>query len=301
MIWKIIQLIISIGLIVGGLSGELVLRGTDSSAALVVFGVFWLVLDIVLIVTHKKNSEDNRPMNRTKRVGRSPLFFILCGIYIVINAIIIFLLYDELLYGPEVATLIIAICGKVISVVGIVVLLLKKSFGIVIALAGSVISIAFTVISGIFIIGVHPRFDTSGFVGFMLMSLLPWFLLWLQITLAQRKQLAEPMAGNPVNTGSTNVSENIGKKPTSIIDEYKMGLSYLDECGAFDEVKFHEFNRITGNKFSPADIENQLASAKLMMRGMEDLKQTLRSTMVEAIGTFEELERQGVDLSKYSV
>ena len=34
---------------------------------------------------------------------------------------------------------------------------------------------------------------------------------------------------------------------------------------------------------------------------MEDLKQTLRSTMVEAISVFEELERKGIDLSKYNV
>jgi len=38
-----------------------------------------------------------------------------------------------------------------------------------------------------------------------------------------------------------------------------------------------------------------------MIRGMEDLKQTLRSTMVEGISMFEELERQGIDLSKYDV
>jgi uncharacterized membrane protein YfcA len=51
---KIIQLLISIGLIIGGLSGEFVLRGTNSSTLLVVFGVIWLIYDIYAIATHKK-------------------------------------------------------------------------------------------------------------------------------------------------------------------------------------------------------------------------------------------------------
>ena len=94
---------------------------------------------------------------------------------------------------------------------------------------------------------------------------------------------------------------NENKKPTSILDKYRMGLSYLDECKTFDEAKFREFNRITGNRFSDADIETQLMNAKLMIKGMEDLKQILRSTTVEAISTFEEVERKGIDLSKYNV
>ena len=82
---------------------------------------------------------------------------------------------------------------------------------------------------------------------------------------------------------------------------YRAGLSYLDGCGAFDESKLREFSRITGNRFSEADIKNQLASAQQMLRGMEDLKQTLHSTMTEAVHTFEELEQKGIDLSKYKV
>jgi|GEM_PF-263437 len=55
--WKIFGLFVSIALIVGGLSGELVLRGTDSSEALVVVGVLFLIWDIVSIATHKKKPE----------------------------------------------------------------------------------------------------------------------------------------------------------------------------------------------------------------------------------------------------
>ena len=52
---KIVGLIISIFLIIGGLSGGLVLRGTDSSGALVVVGIGLLIYDIVLIATHNKS------------------------------------------------------------------------------------------------------------------------------------------------------------------------------------------------------------------------------------------------------
>lgn len=76
---------------------------------------------------------------------------------------------------------------------------------------------------------------------------------------------------------------------------------YLDRCEAFDEADFRDFNRIIGNRFSDADVENQLRNAKLMIREMEDLKQTLRASMIEAIGAFEKLEQSGIDLSKYSV
>jgi hypothetical protein len=114
---------------------------------------------------------------------------------------------------------------------------------------------------------------------------------------------------NYKNGLSASFKGNIGEqdkmiiifKKASILDKYRAGLSYLDGSGTFDEAKFREFNRITGNRFSNADMEKQLMYAKQMIRGMEDLKQVLRSSTVEAIHTFEELERNGLDLSKYDV
>jgi hypothetical protein len=58
MVWRIIQLLISVGLIIGGLSGELVLLGTNSSIALVIAGVIWLLNDIYQIATYKKGISD---------------------------------------------------------------------------------------------------------------------------------------------------------------------------------------------------------------------------------------------------
>ncbi|MCL2071931.1 MAG: hypothetical protein FWH07_06845 [Oscillospiraceae bacterium] len=57
MAWKIFGLFVSIFMIIGGLSGELVLRGTDSSGALVVFGIGFLIWDIISIARHKNAEE----------------------------------------------------------------------------------------------------------------------------------------------------------------------------------------------------------------------------------------------------
>ncbi|MDR0754393.1 MAG: tetratricopeptide repeat protein [Prevotellaceae bacterium] len=59
MFWKIIQLIISILLIIGGLSGELVLRFTNSSTLLVIAGFIWLIYDIGAIITHFDKRKNN--------------------------------------------------------------------------------------------------------------------------------------------------------------------------------------------------------------------------------------------------
>ena len=50
-------ILISLGLIFGGLSGRMVLRGTNSSPALVVAGIVFLILDIVTMLKKKANRE----------------------------------------------------------------------------------------------------------------------------------------------------------------------------------------------------------------------------------------------------
>ena len=67
---------------------------------------------------------------------------------------------------------------------------------------------------------------------------------------------------------------------TGILDAYRASLSYLVGCTEFNEAAFQEFNRILGNRFSDEDIETQIRNVQLMIRGMEDLKQVLRSSTV---------------------
>jgi hypothetical protein len=76
---KILGLLVSIVLIAGGASGQLVLRGTNSSMALVVAGVIFLIFDIYSIATHKESSEDIKNLqeeadavNAAKYAGKYP-------------------------------------------------------------------------------------------------------------------------------------------------------------------------------------------------------------------------------------
>ena len=55
---RIIGLIISIALIIAGLSGSFVLKGTNSSMALVIFGVVLLIYDVYKLLKEKKKEED---------------------------------------------------------------------------------------------------------------------------------------------------------------------------------------------------------------------------------------------------
>lgn len=66
----IFGILISVGLILGGLSGRMVLRGTNSSPALVVAGFVFLALDIVSMVKKKGNLEkaENERYERNNRM-----------------------------------------------------------------------------------------------------------------------------------------------------------------------------------------------------------------------------------------
>jgi hypothetical protein len=161
-------------LIWGGLSGEFVLRGTDSNAALVVVGILWLIYDISQFFSFK-NLREITPLKNQRSVW-SILFFLMCGIYIICDVVNVYLLLDELKVPAGTAFKILALCGNVISVTGIILLLIKKKFGIVVALVGSAVAIAFTTLSGIFIRS-DNSFHTSDFILFVLMSLLPGLIL----------------------------------------------------------------------------------------------------------------------------
>jgi|GEM_PF-2540328 len=55
--WKIFGLCVSIMLIIAGFSGDYVLRGTESSTALIVVGFAFLAWDIYSIATHGKDKK----------------------------------------------------------------------------------------------------------------------------------------------------------------------------------------------------------------------------------------------------
>ncbi|MBQ9545907.1 MAG: hypothetical protein IJU90_01280 [Bacteroidales bacterium] len=57
MISRIIGIIISIVLIIAGLSGSFVLKGTNSSIALVVVGAIWLAYDLFMLKKDREGRE----------------------------------------------------------------------------------------------------------------------------------------------------------------------------------------------------------------------------------------------------
>lgn len=57
-VWRVIGIIISLIMIIGGLSGTLVLKGTNSSTALAAVGGVLLLIEIVLLVVSNKNNNN---------------------------------------------------------------------------------------------------------------------------------------------------------------------------------------------------------------------------------------------------
>lgn len=63
----IFGIIVSLGLIFGGLSRQFVLRGTNSSTALVIFGVGFLIYDIFRLISYQKiKAEDEKILKKIK-------------------------------------------------------------------------------------------------------------------------------------------------------------------------------------------------------------------------------------------
>ena len=60
MIGRIIGILVSVALIIMGLSGEYVLKGTESSTALVVVGFLFLLWEVFGLVRDKKKEDDNQ-------------------------------------------------------------------------------------------------------------------------------------------------------------------------------------------------------------------------------------------------
>ncbi len=59
MIGRIIGILVSVALIIMGLSGEYVLKGTESSTALVVVGFLFLLWEVFGLVRDKKKEDNN--------------------------------------------------------------------------------------------------------------------------------------------------------------------------------------------------------------------------------------------------
>lgn len=67
----ILGIIISFALILGGLSGQFVLIGTNSSSALVIFGIGMLIYDIYQIISYKKIKKEEEEILKNLKENAS--------------------------------------------------------------------------------------------------------------------------------------------------------------------------------------------------------------------------------------
>ena len=315
MLWRVFQALFSVLMIIGGLSGQWVLRGTNSGPALAVFGALWLVYDIYSIVTYLKRKDGagslpaqlselqvnsklddpctititrdsnivgsavkhaiyvnetyigdlknggsitaetqykvnivtsqnlpgklifeasgHEPVNlrflavadkkrqnleivsgateigalegsdpatsskkeKKQNKGRMKaiLYYASCAIWVLFIIGMAVALFDEIRFGENNALITIALCGLPVTTAGVIMLFIKKKAGLIVAVAGTVVTSVFAVLAGTFIIGVTPRFDTAGFIGFMFFALVPIILMLPQILI------------NPIKTAVSTV------------------------------------------------------------------------------------------------
>jgi len=68
---------------------------------------------------------------------------------------------------------------------------------------------------------------------------------------------------------------------------YRRALDYLQTCGPMDSDKFRQVNRIAGNVFTEADIQDISRKTSLIIGGWETVRGDLQKTFLEGVVTFE--------------
>lgn len=122
-------------------------------------------------------------------------------------------------------------------------------------------------------------------------ALMPWSLLYI---LPLRKGIDHNQrvitALRPV---IREYAKNGGK---TLLDKYRDGLAFLENCGELDVVKLNLFNEMAGKPFSGDDLTSFVMAAS-GPGGWAAVKSELKNVATEAVATLSELARQGVDLS----
>lgn len=91
------------------------------------------------------------------------------------------------------------------------------------------------------------------------------------------------------------IGSEVGKKARQIVENYKLALKYLDECGELTYEKLVEANRIAGVVMPESQLRAMWDQADYILPtggqpgGKEFLRFQMRSTLIEGIATFEAL------------
>jgi hypothetical protein len=137
-----------------------------------------------------KYSVAPQDINTTKEKNRKPtklsqtLYYITCGIHIVLTIIIMLLLLEETSYISG-SFCMFAIIGNIVSLAGCILLLMRKYIGILLIMTGSILCIVFSVLSGIFYR--NDQFYIDEFITFLIFTIIPGLILLPQVLIILRK------------------------------------------------------------------------------------------------------------------
>jgi ribosomal protein L40E len=95
---------------------------------------------------------------------------------------------------------------------------------------GTLISIVFTAMTGMFIIGLMPRFDTEGFAGFLIFSLLPALIMLPQFLIAMKNK-STASENNSENTYTVRETEGITMQYPETVNQTS-NSKVCSSCGA---------------------------------------------------------------------
>ena len=91
---------------------------------------------------------------------------------------------------------------------------------------------------------------------------------------------------------------DIRKEVKQRVKNYKKALKYLDSCTTFTYDNLVKVNRIAGSPITESDLQRMWQQSNYILStgghpgGTESLRQTMRSTLIEGISTFESLANQ---------
>jgi len=80
-------------------------------------------------------------------------------------------------------------------------------------------------------------------------------------------------------------------------EDYKKALKYLDSCSTFTYDNLVKVNQIAGSPVPEVDLQRMWEQSRYILTtdqasGVEFLRQTMRSTLIEGISAFEDTARE---------
>jgi hypothetical protein len=127
--------------------------------------------------------------NKYYRYAKKPktVYYIICGIYLILSGLTIFLLLDETSHTSD-PLLTLALVGSIITFIGCILLIARTFIGLLLTMTGSMTSIIFSLVSGLF--HRNDRFYADEFILFLLFTILPGLILLPQVLIIIKTKMS---------------------------------------------------------------------------------------------------------------